>query len=165
MRSFRRLPLTLAACLAMALPGLMGGCVIQITPGGNGGNDNTTTPPQKITVRIVNEADTTLDPEVFVSATPATVDQLFAAGNKFTSFGVGTLGLLGPKSEDTVDVDCANVRVIGTHGGKFGNNLNAPDGTGQQIVLTQDLSIFCGGAVTFTFSNNGGFTTTYSVSR
>jgi len=68
---------------------------------------------------------------------PSIADGLFVDGNKFTAFGVGTLGLLAPSSSDTFEIDCSNARVIGTKGGRFGDNLNQPDGVGQQVVLTQ----------------------------
>lgn len=143
---------------------LLGGCIIQVSDNQNDNNNGGPPPAQKITVRIVNDSNTTLDAEIYISATPATVDELFAAGNKFTAFGVGTLGLLGADSSATIEIDCANIRVIGTKGGRFGDNLNNPQGTGRQIVLTQDLNLFCGGSVTFTYDGSGSnFTTTFDV--
>lgn len=155
------------AALAM-LPLLFGGCAITITPGdnnggdGNGDGDGTSEPV--ITVRIVNDSDVTLDPEIFVSADPVTVDELIQAANKYTAYGVGTLGILGPRSADEFALTCSQARVIATAGGKFGDNLNAPDGFGRRIVLTQDLSIFCEGGVTFTFTaRDGEYDTTFDV--
>jgi len=153
----------------MFLPFLCGGgCVVTIDPvnggdgdnnGGNGGSTDTT-----ITIRIINATNVTLDPEIYVSAEPVNLEDLFRTGNKYTAFGVGTLGLLGGGDTDQFTVQCANARVIGTKGGKFGDDLNNPDGTGRQIVLTQDLSVFCGGRVTLTYSRSGdGFNTTYDV--
>jgi hypothetical protein len=157
--------------LVIALVPLLsgGGCVVTVDPldggggngGGGGGGDGTGT---VITVRIINASNVTLDPEIYISAEPVTVEQLFQPGNKYTAFGVGTLGLLGSAGTDQFTIECANARVIGTSGGKFGDNLNEPEGTGRQIVLTQDLSIFCEGRVTFTYSRSGGgFTTTFDV--
>ncbi|GMU80231.1 MAG: hypothetical protein IT450_12410 [Phycisphaerales bacterium] len=160
----RRLPgflLTFVAILAIP-----GGCVVTIEPDGNN-NDNGGTPgATTIRVRVINSTNVTLDPEVYASATAVNADGLFVDGNKYTAFGVGTLGLLGPQTSDTFEIDCANARVIGTKGGKFGDNLNQPDGVGQQVVLTQDLSIFCGGTLTLTYSRSGsGFRTDFTVVR
>jgi hypothetical protein len=145
-----------------------GGCVVTVDPldgnGANGGGDDDGTTTDVITVRIINASNVTLDPEIYISAEPVTIEQLFQPGNKYTAFGVGTLGLLGAADADQFTIECANARVIGTSGGSFGDNLNDPEGTGRQIVLTQDLSIFCEGRVTFTYSRSGGgFTTTYDV--
>lgn len=144
---------------------LVAGCVT-IDPNGNGGNNNDNTGPEpgSIRINVVNATNTTLDPEIFISATPVGVSDLFAAANKYTAFGVGTLGLLGPSGSDSFTLACDAVRVLGTRGGRFGDNLNAPDGTGRQIVLTQELNLFCDGAVTLTYSRSGaGFTTTFDV--
>ena len=156
--------------LVIALVPLLsgGGCVVTVDPldggGGNGGGDDDGTTGDVITVRIINASNVTLDPEIYISAEPVTIEQLFQAGNKYTAFGVGTLGLLGPADTDQFTIACADARVIGTNGGKFGDDLNDPEGTGRQIVLTQDLSIFCEGQVTFTYSRSGGgFTTTFDV--
>ena len=114
----------------------------------------------------VNTTNVTLDPEIHASATAVNADGLFVAGNKFTAFGVGTLGLLGPDTSDTFEIDCANARVIGTKGGVFGDNLTQPDGVGQQVLLTQDLSVYCGGLLTLTYSRSGsGFRTDFTVIR
>jgi hypothetical protein len=139
-----------------------GGCVVTIDPppGGGGGGGGAGT----IRIRIVNTTNTTLDPEIFVSATAVSSDELFQLNRKFTRFGVGTLGLIGPRSSDDFTLSCAEVRVIGTAGGRFGDDLNNPEGSGRRVVLTQDLNIFCGDRVTFTFSRTpGGFTTRFYV--
>ena len=116
---------------------------------------------------VINQSGVTLDPEIYKSATPVGVAELFADGNKFTAFGVGTIGLLGPGGSDSFELTCEEARVIGTKGGKFGDNQNAPDGNGQPIVLAQDLSVFCDGALTITYSRrlNGGFETNHTVTR
>jgi hypothetical protein len=145
-----------------AAPLLMAGCAIEIDDGGgdgDGGGDSGV-----ITITVVNQTNTTLDPEIYISATPVGIDELFGGANKFTLYGVGTLGLLGPNASDTFTISCEQARVIGTNGGRFGDNLNSPDGMGRQIVLTQDLSVFCGGALTFVYSRAGsGFDTTFAV--
>jgi hypothetical protein len=153
--------------LAMLVPG---GCVITVDPtdgvNGDGGDDGGNGAVQHITVRVINTSNTTLDPEIYVSAEPVSISELFRSANKYTRYGVGTQGILADHDSDTFTLDCSEARVLGTKGGKFGDDLNDPDGTGQQIVLTQDLSIFCGGTVTFTYSRTiSGYTTTYIVER
>jgi hypothetical protein len=151
--------------LAPAAVLLLAGCVT-IDPGNGGNNnDNNAPPPQSIRVVVVNATDTNLDPEIYRSATPVSVGELFAnANNKFTNFGVFTIGIMGPGDREEFDLPCAEARVLGTRGGVFGEERNNPEGTGRQIVLTQDLNIFCDGRVTFTYSRtSGGFTTTFDV--
>jgi hypothetical protein len=154
---------SLAATLAL----LLGGCVVEIGPGGGGnGNDNGDSTEQTITIRVTNSSNVTLDPEIYLSATPVGADELFTDANKFTRFGVGTLGLIGGNDSDTFTVDCAAARVIGTKGGRFGDDLTNPQGSGQQVILTQDLSIFCGGTLKLTYSGSGNnFNTNFTVSR
>jgi hypothetical protein len=158
-----------AACLVALVALLPGGCVVTVDPidetdgdgDGNGG-----TPATQITIRIVNTTNVTLDPEIYISAEPVSVDQLFRSANKYKAFGVGTQGILADFDSDSFSLDCSAARVIGTRGGKFGDNLNQPDGDGDQIVLQQELNVFCGGTVTFTYSREaGGFSTSYNVTR
>jgi hypothetical protein len=162
-----RFVLSAAGVLALALL-LPGGCVITVDEidGADGGDGNGGGTTEQITVRVVNTSNVTLDPEIYISAEPVSVEELFRSANKFTRFGVGTQGILADHDSDTFALDCSDVRVIGTTGGTFGDDLDNPDGTGQQIVLTQELNIFCGGTVTFTYSGSGGeFTTEYDVRR
>lgn len=149
-----------AAALALAI----GGCVVEVDPGGDDGGGDPT--EQTITLRVTNSSNVTLDPEIYISATPVSADELFTDANKLTRFGVGTLGLLGGNDSDTFTVDCAAARVIGTKGGRFGDDLTNPQGSGQQVILTQDLSIFCGGTLRLTYSGSGtSFNTNFTVSR
>lgn len=152
--------------LALLLPG---GCVVTVDSiddangdGGEGGGDAT----DQITVRVINTSNVTLDPEIYVSAEPVSIEELFQRANKFRRYGVGTQGILADHDSDTFALACSDVRIIGTKGGTFGDDLDNPDGTGQQIILTQEYSVFCGGTVTFTYSGSGGeFTTEYNVQR
>jgi len=150
---------------------LLAGCMLTLTPSDGGadngdgdgtGGDTTDT----LTVRVVNLTNVSLDPEIYVSAEPVSVDELFQPANKYTAFGVGTTGILADRDSDTFALDCSQARLIGTRGGRFGDDLNNPEGTGQQVVLTQELSVFCEGSVTFTYARAGdGFTTAYIVTR
>lgn len=141
-----------------------GGCVITIDPPPGGGGGDGSGGAGVITIRVVNMTNTTLDPEIYVSATAVSSEELFQPERKYTRFGVGTLGLIGPASSDDFSLSCADVRVIGTLGGRFGDDLNNPEGSGRRIVLTQDLNIFCGDRVTFTYSRTtDGFTTSFDV--
>lgn len=153
----------IGVALALLAAAAMGGCVVTIdsTGGGDGGGGGG---ESVITIRVINASGVTLDPQIYASANSVGVDELFNDGNKLTAYGVGTLGILGPASEDTFTVPCANARTIGTRGGAFGDNLNAPIGSGRQVVLAQDLSVFCNGELIFTFSGGGSsFTTTFDV--
>ena len=133
-------------------------------PNGNGG-----TAADQITIHIVNATSNTLDPQIYISAEAVSVDDLFTASHKYTTFGVGRLGLLAGDDSDEFTIDCAAARVIGTLGGSFGggsdgNDLNDPAGSGLRRVLTQELVFFCGDRITFTYRRAGGeFTTTFDV--
>lgn len=141
----------------------LAGCVVEVTPDPN---DNNNGSGQVITVRVINTSNVTLDPQIYISGTPVSSDELFADANKFTRFGVGTLGLIGGADSDTFTVDCSSARLIGTKGGAFGDDLTNPQGFGQQIVLTQELSIFCEGTLTLTFGGAGStFTSNFTVAR
>lgn len=141
----------------------LAGCVVEVTPDPDDGGDGSSL---VLTVRIVNTSNVTLDPQIYISATPVSSDELFADANRFTRFGVGTLGLIGGADSDTFTIECSSARVIGTKGGAFGDDLTAPQGFGQQIVLTQELSVFCEGTLTLTFNGAGStFTTNYTVAR
>lgn len=156
---------TLICAATLLLPGA--GCIITIEPdpnggGGDGGGDPV---PQTITIRVVNSTSTGLDPQIYTSGDPVSSDELFNDGNKFTSFGFLNLGALDRFSSDDFDVNCSDARVLGTRGGAFGQDpLNNPEGNGTQVVLSQDVSVFCGGTVVFTYSRSGsGFTTSFQV--
>jgi hypothetical protein len=136
------------------------GCVVTIDDNNGGGNSTAS-----IRVRVVNATNTTLDPEIYRVATEVPVLELFNDGNKFTRFGVGTLGILGPGDSDEFDFECSGTAMLGTRGGRLGDDISNPTGVGRQIVLTRDLNIFCDSQVTFTFQPSGsGFTTTFDVS-
>lgn len=147
---------------------LVAGCVVTVEPdpndNGNGDGNGGGGDGETIRVRIVNTTNVDLDPEVYLSAQAVGVEELFQPGNKYTAFGVATLGIIEAFGSDSFTVTCADARILGTTGGRFGDNLNEPDGFGRQIVLTQDLNVFCGGTVTFTYSRSGdAFTTTFDV--
>jgi hypothetical protein len=166
--STRRASLRIGTLLGLAAL-LAAGCAIpaDLISGVIGGrHDNGNNAATQITITVVNTTDVTLDPEIYISAEPVSADELFQPANKYEAFGVGTLGILADVDSDTFTLDCAQARVIGTQGGKFGDDLHNPEGAGQPIVLTQDLSVFCGGSVTFTYSRTAdGFTTSYAVER
>ncbi len=149
--------LTLAPLLAL-------GCTVTVDPNPNNGGGGANPDPDTVTIRVFNRTNTTLDPEIHVATAPVTITQLFFNSRKYTDFGVGTLGLLGPRGSDSFALPCSQVRVLGTEGGAFGDDLNNPDGRGRQIVLTQELVFDCGSVITFSFERDGdGFTTAFEV--
>jgi len=165
-RIMRRGPAQAAACAIL----LILGCTVILEPiDGRDGGDGAGTQPQTITIRIVNATDNTLDPEIFLSDQPVSADELFTDAHKYTLFGVGRFGLLGGRDADRFEIDCTQARMIGARGkfggGDDGNDLTNPTSSDRRIVLTQDLSVFCGGRVTFTYSRSAdGFTTSFDVS-
>lgn len=162
--SIRRWVRWSAPAAALALTVTLG-CIVTVEPidggdGGDGGGGPTT-----ITVRLFNATNIGLDPQIFISADALSAEALFAsATNKFTSFGDFGLGLLGAGDVAGFDLDCAAVRVLGTPGGSFGNDLQSPEGSGIQRVLSQDAQFNCGDTITFTYSRSGsGFATSFGI--
>jgi len=117
-------------------------------------------PPTSITIKVVNDTDKPLDPEIYVGPVADGVDRLFRTANKHTSFGFAGLGVLEPRSQASSGVDCEGEVYIATRGGIFGDDLRDPLDRGQQIVLQQELSVHCGDVVRFTFSASGSNLTT-----
>jgi hypothetical protein len=142
---------------------LMGGCTITVVPGGDG---NTPPPtPTTITIRIYNNTTKPLDPQIYTGGDPnAGAAGLFVAANRRVGFGVGSLGIMEPRTSAAFTVECGQLRLCGTGGGAFGDDLLAPDGTGRQVMLEENVSVLCGDTLTFTFSAEGNkLITTYSV--
>lgn len=153
---------SLGRCVLFAAAALLpAGCVIEIDPPPGGGNGG---PGPTVTIRIVNESDTGLDPQIFFSATAGTRDELFNPANKFTNFGVLGSGLLDRFSSDSFTVECSQARLIGTLGGSFGGNINNPEGTGTERLVAQDSFFLCGETITFIYRRSGaGFTTSVAL--
>ncbi len=165
---FTRHTLLQTACLVGLITLVHGGCTITVDPNDLG--DGTSSGAEgKITIRIVNTTGHTLDPQIYLSSEPVDLDQLFTGSLKYTNYGVGLQGLIAKYTTDDFEIDCDQARVIGTLGGSFGggdddNDLNNPDGSGTQRVLTQELVYFCGDRITFTFRESAGsFTTTFDI--
>lgn len=149
--------------LLLALP--LAGCIIQV-PAGSSGTDGTgqQAPPTSITIRIVNDTDRPLDPQIYVGPPGGAAGDLFVAANKRTDFGVGMLGTLLAKSETSLVLECGKVGYFGTAGGIFGDDLNNPTGTGRSITLQEGANVWWGGEVTIWFENDGDtLVTTFAV--
>lgn len=151
----------------------MGGCTLVVdgnnnnnSNGGSNGNDNNEGPPH-VRIKVINESNVTLDPELFVLP-QVTVDPniVFQAEHRYTRYGVGTRGLLGPNGSDEFDLDCETTYTIATFGGAFGDDLDNPLGRGTQRILLLGSSFTCGDRVTLRFSPSGnGYVTTVAVSQ
>ncbi len=139
---------------------LTAGCMVQIGP-----QPTPPAPATTFTVHLVNHTGKPLDPQVYVGRVADGRAQLFASVNERTDFGVGTRGVLLANDQTQFDITCGEPVYVGTLGGIYGDNLNAPDGQGQMIILEEGASIHCGDSVTFTYSVNrsGALVTTYSV--
>jgi hypothetical protein len=141
-------------CLPLLSLLLAGGCTIQVGPPGSDQN-TPNVPPTTIMVKAINRTDKPLDPQIYVGPATGGLNGLFVAANKRTDFGVGGVGILLPDAEISISVACGEQVLIATRGGIFGDDLTAPDGQGQQFVLDEDLNLYCGDLVTFTFHNDG----------
>ncbi len=134
-------------------------CTVEIVPsdGGNGdGNGDGGPPPSTaITVRIINNTDRPLNPQIYVGPVAEGEDHLFDSANRQMHFGVGMLGTLSAGDEGSFTITCGDPVFIGTKGGIFGDDLTDPIGRGQQIVLEEDVNVRCGEIVTFMFTNDG----------
>lgn len=146
--------------LATILIATLGGCVIEFVPV----DDGTTDPATTITVRIINNTNLPLDPQLYLGSPDGGVEGLFVAENKRTDFGVGTLGIMLARSDTSFTVDCGELGLIGTLGGIFGDDLQNPLGSGHQVVLQENVNVNCGDVVTFAFNAQGStLITSYAV--
>ncbi len=152
----------LAVVVVVGLLAAVAGCTFGL--GGDSGRDTPYVPPGSILVKIVNETDQPLDPQIYVGAVADGLDALFTSANKRTDFGLGGVGLLTKDvNKASFVVDCEQV-YIATRGGIFGPDLKAPTGRGQQYILEKDVNIRCGDVVTFTFASEGNvLRASYSV--
>jgi hypothetical protein len=149
---------------ALLLPFAGPSCVVTVEPDPGGGGGGGGGSPEVIRVRLINTSNVTLDPEIFVSPQGLLVEDLFVPTNKYVLFGVGKQGFLADNDSDEFEIPCADAVTIGTKGGRFGDDLNNPDGTGTQIVLRLHESVFCNGRLTLTYSGSGNsFQTTFVV--
>jgi hypothetical protein len=141
------IPLLVAVGVGLAVAG----CTITI------GQPQDTTPPAPttMTVKLVNRTTMPLDPQIYVGSVTDGLDVLFAPANQRTSFGFAGLGLIEAGKDASFTVGCDDEVYIATFGGVFGDDLSAPVGQGQQIVLEQDLSVRCGDVAQFTFTADG----------
>lgn len=162
-RGSRVVRAALLSAMVLSLSGAS--CVVTVEPdpggGGGGGGGGS---PEVLRVRLINTSNVTLDPEIYVSPQGLLVEDLFVPTNKYTNFGVGKQGFLADNDADEFEIPCVDAVTIGTKGGRFGDDLNNPDGTGTQIVLRLHESVFCNGRVTLTYSGGGSsFQTTFVV--
>lgn len=151
----RRPPVTAGTLLITLLAVTVGGCVVRVTnPGGTTPDPNEPT-AGTILVRIVNNTDQPLDPQIFVGLVADGVDALFDEANARTDLGVGNAGIILANSEDAISVDCTEPVYVATQGGIFGDDLSAPIGTGRETTLEQGRTLQCGDLLVFTFSRQG----------
>jgi hypothetical protein len=135
------------ACFMAALIG--GGCTFTFYPINPGGEEG------KVTVRVINYTAADLDPQIFIADQVLQRNQLFKQANKYTEYGVFNRGVLGPYGQATFTLDCADVRVIGSAGGLFGNDASTNEGD-REIILAQETVFLCGDLVTFSYRSSGG---------
>lgn len=143
-------PCSLLVVGAMALSG---GCPFQSRS--DSGRDAPRFPATGIVVKVVNATDQPLDPQLYAGSTTGDPEGLFEPANRRTDFGVGHLGILLPGGEGLFAVTCEQHVLIGTLGGVFGEDLTAPQGQGDRLVLEEGLNVSCGDLVTFTFREDG----------
>lgn len=141
----------IGVCVTALVSSVVVGCTLQID--GSGGD--TQTPANAITVRIENRTGKPLDPQLYIGAASAGSQNLFIPANKRTDFGFGGLGLLEVNTLVELPISCDPAVLIGTAGGIFGDNLAAPTGQGQPLVLESGLNVPCGNVLTFTFTASG----------
>lgn len=145
----------------------LGACTITVDPADIDGGDSS--PAGVVTVRIINSTGHTLDPQIYIASEPVDLEHLFTRSCKYTDYGVGQLGLIAANTSDDFEIECDQIRVIGTLGGSFGggddkNDLTDPAGSGTQRVLTQELNFYCGERITLTYQKTSdGFLTETDV--
>jgi len=171
----KRRPFAVArAAMLAAACGVLAGCIVESTDMTTESDADTdrpapsspAPPPSTVFVRLVNNTDVALDPQLYVSSEAVTAEELLDDSLKHTAFGFGTLGFLEPRGAVEVQLPCAELAVFGTAGGSFGVDLNAPEGAGQARVVRFGESILCGERVTFLFNRTeGGFATALDLEQ
>lgn len=156
------MPRYVALCSTLALSALLlcSGCQVSFGDPNDGGSGSDTT----ILIRFINSSDVGVDPEFYINETAVSRDALFADENKFTAFGDFNLGLIGAGDMATVTINCADARVLGIRGAKFGNDQTSPIATGRAIVMAEGNVFDCGDRITFRFTgSNGNYDTNSGV--
>lgn len=158
----------LALLIAAALLAAPGGCpqapsdwppplewppVIEWPP--NARDVTYTIPIEGITVKIINQTDQLLDPQIYVAPAADGLDELFVAENKRTDFGFGGMGVVLPFTSVSLSVACGRDLLIATKGGVFGEDLSRPIGSGERLVLQEGLSVPCGALIELYFAPAG----------
>src|ERR1041384_2707505 len=94
---------------------LLNGAIIRVTSDGNGGGtgdaNQPPTPPPTIKIKVENDSHVSLDPQIYISDQFAALDQLFVPANKYTAYGVGTIGILADDDSASFTVECAGARI------------------------------------------------------
>ncbi len=131
---------------------MIGGCSIHV---GRKDDSEQEAPPPGILIKMVNDTEFALDPQLYVGPVSEGLSELFRSANLQTDFGVGGRGLLAANSDAALTVPCDPAVFIATQGGAVGDDLDNPIGQGQEIVLEQDQNVYCGQMITFTFTASG----------
>ena len=138
---------------------LVAGCVITVEP-----IDTQPSTPTTITIRIVNNTNKALDPQIYVAPREVGAANIFQPQYLKTDFGLGNRGILAPRSDAVFTITCADQGLVGTQGGIYGDDLNNPIDQGRQVVLESGVSMQCGDYVQFRFDALlSELITTYSV--
>jgi len=125
-------------------------------------NVTTSSPASSGKIRIVfrNLTDTYGVDVQFYATGNAVVDpdtDLFIPANHVTGpqddpIGVFGTGIIPPMTEDSVELSCAQARVIGTLGGRFvTQDTGAEVGTGTRRIAVQEQQFNCGETIIFDF--------------
>lgn len=125
-----------------------------------------TIPIEGITLKISNQTNTLLDPQIYVAPASGGVENLFTLDHKRTDFGFGGIGVVLPNSEVSLAVPCGQNALIGTLGGVYGDDLSQPVAGGVQAVLEEGVNVRCGALVEFIFTAddpNAVLTTGFAV--
>lgn len=137
----------------------------------NGNSNDNNQLDNTIRVRFANFSTTNaVRVQFFVSAEPGVIppDELFVQVFDVTStssIGVAGSGIIGPESDDEIEIDCRDNLIIGTLGGEFLNdNSGEVVGQGGQARwLVFGGQFDCGATVTYSYRSSGGFSVTQDV--
>lgn len=134
-------------------------------------NDDKDMPDNTVRVRFTNFSTTNaVRVQFFVSSetgiTPP--DELFVQQFDVTetsSIGVAGSGIVGPQSDDEIEINCADNLIIGTLGGEFlDDNSGKVVGQGDQSRwLVFGGQFDCGATITYSYRSAGGFSVTQEV--
>jgi hypothetical protein len=142
-------PRRFQTALAALVPALaLAGCVL-VSP--------LPSPPQPVTVELVNATSLSVVPKLFLSSSAASAAGLFVDANLYDGYTTRPTRFLLAGETATVLLDCADVAGLGVNQPTFFDGINLLIWTPEtRILLVRDVDFACGGRIRFVYYAEDG---------